>query len=413
MFAVADPSLIDRLEEMPPGAELGALLALLDRDRLDGYGRVMLLMARARQIAWLQAEFYADVWAVAEAERTITGEGCYDYTSEELQAALTCTRRAADRHLGLASQLDRLPQVREALANGLIDLPKAKVICHRLSTLDDESADRLATVALERAPTQTTGQLAARIDRLIIALDPEAAHQRYQRSVSDRHVTVEPDSEGTATLTGWSLPTDQALRAMDFINQLAHRLRVKGETRTMDQLRADIMLDLLQGNHLPAENSGRGVVDLRIDLTTLAGLDDLPAQAEGWGPLMADVARQVVHDQPQAEWRVTVTSPEDGQPVSVGTTRRRPAVAQRRQVVAHNPTCVFPGCRTPATRSDLDHNLPWAKGGPTVNQNLAPLCPRHHTAKDRGGWILRQIRRATHLWISPLGHQYLVKPEPP
>jgi hypothetical protein len=413
MFATAKLSWIDDLEEMAPGRELGDLLETVDRDRLDGYGRVVLLKARARQIAHLQAEFYADMWAVAEAEEPLPDEDLYQFTSEEIQAALSCTRRAADRHLSLAYELNhRLPQVLQALAEGRIDLPKARIITDRLAMVDQEVASRLAAMVLEKASTQTTGQLAARIDRLIIAADPQAARNRYERSVLDRHVVLEPDSEGTATLTGYSLPTDRALKAMDHVNLLAGHLRVAGETRTMDQLRADVLLDLLEGRQ-PQARSGRGVVDLRIDLTTLAGLDDQPADVPGWGPLVADVARRIVDEQTQAQWRVTVTDPATGQPVWTGTTRRRPTASQGRLVTAYNPTCVFMGCRHPATRSDLDHNQPWAQGGPTISSNLAPLCARHHTAKDQGGWTLRQTLPGTYRWKSPLGHTYEVTSQPP
>jgi len=413
MFAVLEPSQIDRLDGMAPGPGLGGLLASIDRGRLDGYGRVVLMKARARQIAHLQAEFYADVWAVAEAEDPLPGEDMYQFTSEEIQAALSCTRRAADRHLGLAYDLCiRHPKVREALAEGRIDLSKARVISDRLGLVDRELAARLAEVVLEKASTQTTGQIAARIDRLIIAADPEAARKKYQRSVADRHVQLEPDSDGTATLTGFNLPADRAPRAMDHINLLAGRLRVKGEIRTMDQLRADILLELLEGR-LGTGALSRGAVDLRVDLTTLAGLDDQPAEVAGWGPLIAEVARRIVDEQTKAQWRVTVTNPDTGEPLWTGTTRRRPTAYQRRLISACNPTCVFMGCRSPATRSDLDHNHPWARGGPTTTDNLGPLCPRHHTAKDQGGWTLRQAPPGTYRWQSPLGHGYVVTSQPP
>ena len=414
MFAVSETSQVGRLDEMAPGRILGDLLETVNRERLDGYGRVVLMKARARQIAHLQAEFYADVWAVAEAEKRLGGEEVYEFTSEEIQAALSCTRRAADRHLALAYNLCiRHPQVRRALADGTIDLPKARVISERLDPLDQELATRLAGMVLERASTQTTGQLAARLDRLIIAADPEAAHKKYQRSVADRHLMLEPDSDGTATLTGYHLPADRALRALDHVNLLASRLRVKGETRTMDQLRADVLLDLLEGRRLEADGIGRGVVDLRIDLTTLARLDDQPAQVSGWGPLIADVARRVVDEQTKAHWRVTVTNPDTGHPVWTGTTRRRPTATQRRLISAYHPTCVFMGCRHPATRADLDHNQPWARGGSTTINNLAPLCPRHHTVKHQAGWTLQQTRPDTYRWQSPLGHGYVVTSQPP
>ncbi|HKY48366.1 MAG TPA: DUF222 domain-containing protein [Acidimicrobiia bacterium] len=413
MFATGTYSWIEQIEQMPPGEELWQALSTIDRERLDGYELVVLMKAGARQIAHLQAQFYADLWAMAEAAKPFPGEGIYEFASEEIQAALSCSRRAADRHMTLAYHLtDRFPQVAKALSEGRIDLSKARVITDRLSLVDHELADRLAEVVLDKAPDQTTGQLIARIDRLIVAADPDAARKKYERSVEDRHVVLEQDSEGTATLTGYSLPADRALRAIDHIEQLARSLRVSGETRTMDQLRADVLLDLLEGRYFDS-SVGRGVVDLRIDLTTLAALNDQPAEVAGWGPVLADVARQMVDDQTRAEWRVTVTNPDTGDPVWTGTTRRRPTASQRRVVAAYSPTCVFKGCRMPATRSDVDHNRPWSHGGPTITSNLAPLCPRHHTVKDRGGWKLEQIKPGFYRWTSPLGHVYLVRPQPP
>ncbi|MGH8928383.1 MAG: HNH endonuclease [Acidimicrobiia bacterium] len=125
------------------------------------------------------------------------------------------------------------------------------------------------------------------------------------------------------------------------------------------------------------------------------------------------MARRMVDEQSEAQWRVTVINPETGEPAWTGITRRRPTAAQRRLISAYNPTCVFMGCRSPATRSDLDHNQPWAKGGTTTTDNLAPLCPRHHTAKDQGGWTLQQTRPGTYQWQSPLGHNYVVTSRPP
>ena len=41
----------------------------------------------------------------------------------------------------------------------------------------------------------------------------------------------------------------------------------------------------------------RGVVDIQVKLSTLAELDNDPALIPGWGPVIADIARQVAHDQ--------------------------------------------------------------------------------------------------------------------
>ena len=52
-----------------------------------------------------------------------------EFASDEIRAALTLTRRAAETDLGLGfSVCERLPRVREALEAGLIDLRKARTV---------------------------------------------------------------------------------------------------------------------------------------------------------------------------------------------------------------------------------------------------------------------------------------------
>jgi hypothetical protein len=154
------------------------------------------------------------------------------------------------------------------------------------------------------------------------------------------------------------------------------------------------------------------VVDIRVDLTTLAGLDEKPGQIPGWGPVIADIARKITREQEDSEWRITITD-EEGQPIGVTTTRRRPTTAQRRQVEARNPTCVFPGCRMPAGRCDLDHEHLWSETHRTSVSHLEPLCRHDHVNRHRRRWTLRQIRPGVYEWVSPLGHTYLRRPEPP
>jgi hypothetical protein len=416
MFDSDDSGLLDQLDRLPPGPELAALLWKVDRRQLNGCERVALMEARARLIAHLQADFYADMWAVTEAEARLFGEADkYRAATNEIRAALAWTRRAAERNLELARALtEALPRVGRALSEGKIDLPKARVIADAVAGIDPQAVEAVIEKVLELAPRQTTGQIYARAKRLLMSLDPEVAAKRYRASVETRTVQVYPDASGTASLSGCNLPTDRAIAAMERIEQLAESLRTKGETRTMDQLRADVFLDLLEGRPLPIHIRNRQpVIDLRIDLTTLAELDDKPAEVPGWGPVLADVARQIAESQSQAEWRVTVTHPDHGNPVWNGRTRRRPSAAQRRRVIAYNPTCVFPGCRRPATRADIDHNRPWSQGGPTTVTNLAPLCDYDHTGKDTFGWTLRQTDPGVYRWRSPLGRVYLVESQPP
>ena len=44
-------------------------------------------------------------------------------------------------------------------------------------------------------------------------------------------------------------------------------------------------------------------VDLRVDLDTLNELNDHPGDLAGYGPVIADIARQVAEHETKAEWR--------------------------------------------------------------------------------------------------------------
>ncbi len=75
-------------------------------------------------------------------------------------------------------------------------------------------------------------------------------------------------------------------------------------------------------------------------------------------------------------------------------------------------TCSFPGCRRPARRTDLDHTIAFHRGGMTCECNLAPLCRRHHQAKQAPRWHLTQDQPGVMTWELPSGRRYTVTPEP-
>jgi hypothetical protein len=413
-----DPLVAD-LVWLPTGIMLAAALDRIDRECLSGFDRVTVLKARARQIAHDQAELMADIRSVSESVSELSNnpepdvEDRFNATASEVSAALSLTRRSAEMQVDLADVLcERLPQVWRALSEGLIDLPRARILADQTVHLPRELAQQVCDQALVKAPGQTTGQLRARIQRLIICIDPAAAKDRYENTLTERRVICEPTDAGTANLHGLDLPADQANQAMCRINRLAHTAKRGGDRRCIDQIRADIYLDLLTGNHQETTRSDHGTVDIRVELTTLLGLDDQPGEIPGWGPVISDITRQLVGDADKAEWRVAVE--HEGQLVDVITTRRRPSKAQKRIAQTRNPHCVFPGCRMPARECDLDHRHSWAETHQTSTCGLEPLCRHHHKLKHRG-WKLEKhpTKPNTYIWTSPLGQTYEVGPDPP
>lgn len=399
-------------EGMQPGPELGRLLADIDLDHLNGHHMVTVMEAFARQVAHYQAGMYPSMAELAfcpegDAYSPSDRQGeMLEFASLSVQAPLRLTRRAADLALELAVDLRwRLPAVAEALRRGVIDLSRARVIVNGTSHLDPDAARQVADTVLEKAPELTTGQIRAWLRRLCIDADPDDAEKRREEALDERRVVAEPNDDDTANLMGINLPGERVASLMRKINQLARNLKTKDEPRTMDQLRADIFLDLLEGKIHPRRGR-RSIVDIRIDLPTLLGLAEHAGEIPGWGPVISDIARQAVEQQPDGEWRVTVTDPDTGNPIWNGTTRRRPTTAQRRHVETRHLTCVWPGCRMPATECDLDHTHGYAQGGPTQVINLGPLCRYNHTGKTQGGWKVHQPHPGQWIWTSPHNHTY-------
>ena len=104
----------------------------------------------------------------------------WDWAADEIGAALTFTRRRTEADLGLAhTVLGKLPAVWAALAAGHIDIHKARVFADHLGDLADAQISRICARLLPLAPGWTTGQLAARLLREVLAIDREFARRRY------------------------------------------------------------------------------------------------------------------------------------------------------------------------------------------------------------------------------------------
>jgi hypothetical protein len=398
------------LDSMEPGPFLAAILSAVDLSRLSGFDRVVVMRARQRLVSHHQAHLYGDMAAIADAIEDLDGSDDPELVAEgaaaEIRAALRLTRRAADSELELALELrDRLPCVWDAFSAGDLDVRRVRVVMSGTAHLDQETARKVSNEILNRAPQLTTGQLKAHLQRLCIEVDPETAKARYEEAVEERRVIVEPSEDGTAHLLGLDLPPDRVASAGAFVNRVARSLKRDGEPRSMDQLRADVFLDLLEG-HSFSTTPDRGGVELRVDLATLTQLSEAPGELGGYGPVIADIARQVTDRQHGSRWRYVVTDPYTGLPVHHGTTRRRPTATQRRHVEVRDLTCVFPGCRMPSTACDLDHRVTWAEGGRTVTDELAPACRHDHLIRHRHGWTYQPLPGGDYLWTSQLGHSY-------
>jgi hypothetical protein len=449
-------ALPDDIAVLPPGPELAALLASIDRSTLSSDDLVRLARARHRLVAHQQAELLADLHAVAQLPYDgPRPPGADDPPWSNVWAEVECafamrwTSRAASRQVTLAWDLvERLPAVFAALLAGRIDVPKALVIRDAVVGLEPAVARRVVAEVIDAAEELTTGQLRARLRRLVIAADPDNAAARAARALGERRVEPRLNDNNLADLLAFDLPPQRVAAAMERLTAIAAAAKAAGDTRRVDHLRADAMLDLLVGEGVavgapvtrgtldgrwdpetgdagngssatraPVRGGGgpaprRGVVELQVPLTTLLGLAEAPGELAGLGPVVADIARQVTAQQQDATWRFSVSNGL-GEVIHHGVTRRRPTAATAAFVRARNRTCVAPGCRRAATSCDLDHTTAWVEGGHSGPENVGPLCRRHHRFKHAPGTDLIHFSGGTFGWTTPAGLQYVTRPEPP
>lgn len=325
------------LAEMAPGPQLGAALAGLDLSSLTGSDLVEVLQARARQLAHEQARLLAAMaeigWCdphagpdeVARLAQLPDEDEPLVPAADEIRAALAWTRNAAYREYHFAqSLLRRLPRVFAALDEGKICRSKAWLFNELCADLTEEQAGVVTDRLLPKAGRLTTGELAARIKKMAIALDPEWAARRYATAVRDRDVIGYLDADGTATVTGRRLSADQAAAACARIEDLAKAAKRAGHPGRIGPLRADIYLGLLDGRW--AHHSREEIV---ADLLARVTPTGRPAHAE---PTPADqpTPTEPTPAEPPADETTTDDTPQNPIPDDCVVTNGAPAGGQPR-----------------------------------------------------------------------------------
>ena len=219
----------------------------------------------------------------------------------------------------------------------------------------------------------------------------------------------EANPDGTANLLALNLPPETVVAALERVNRLAKEANTSGDQRSIDQIRADVFSDLVTGRGLSAAPAGS--VDITVDLTTLTGLSEVPGEIPGWGPVIADIARQVAvptsgvsggspsPTRTAGRWCGTGPPEDDPQQPNAATSRRG-----NRCVSSPGAGCP-PGTATSTTPTTTP------KADATHPHNLGPLCRHHHRLKHEAGWKLEQPTPGTlHLDQPTRAHLPLTRP---
>ena len=246
--------------------------------------------------------------------------------------------------------------------------------------------------------------------------------ERHERALQQRRVVLEPAEDGMAWLHQYG-PRGRGARDL----RPAHRRRRRSsprspdETRTLDQLRADVFCDTPhrrrhrhpaarsprhprhRGRHRPGPRTARPDSD-----------DGRRRRRDGGGcrPDLDDTGAGAVRRREAGGCGCSPTprpgscSPWAG--TGTGHPRNCAGWSDGGPRPAWPPDATSP---PPDVRSTT--TSPGNTAATTALGNLGPFCKGHHTVKHHGDWRVEQIDGSggAMLWTSPTGRQYRVDPE--
>ncbi|MCQ2002162.1 HNH endonuclease [Arthrobacter zhaoxinii] len=394
----------------------------------------------------------------------------FSLAASECAAILNVPQVTGERLLSEAGQLCGTQTATLAgLEEGRFSYQHAQVVLEQCRNVSAEKLPGIEADLLKAAEGQTRAQFSAKARRLREKKFPETVSKRHLSAFEQRRVTLDREEDGMSCLSAY-LRAAEAQQIYTALSTAARGEQAGGDSRSTDQLRADILAQLLMGSSRglfaapgtraeagnnsrtvhtgddtdrtrqneggvsfdggPENDCGRegspdpearadvgsgpieGIVPraeimVLISAETLFGADDLPAELHGYGPISAEEARRLAWN--AAGWTGLAQDPKTGEILGVGRRRKVPA-GLRRWLRARDGTCRFPGCRVSTASSDIDHTTDWARGGPTDHGNLEHLCRRHHRFKTLGFWNACQSTPGVIEWTSPTGRVYRTEP---
>ncbi len=330
---------------------------------------------------------------------------------KQVAAELSMTEGAVGHLLDTATELrDSMPATWRLFTGGWapwrsVDIALGQsqgVPADRMGEYDD-----LAAHAVEHTHA---ARLKDRLRRARERMLAESATTRRKLADANRRVRLEPMADGQAAIeivggaTDW-VPVDHALTAAAVAAK-----GTPGETRSVGQLRHDILLDIvtegLKTGSLPdpatkvGQRKGVAVeLLLTIPVLSLLGTDTALASIEGYGPIDLDKARELAAEAPS--FVRVLTHPITGARLTMDRTAYRPPADLKRWLRIRDQECRDPGCRRPARHTDRDHVREWQHDGPTDAVNLASICRAMHLLKSMGLWQETVHPDDTVTWTSP------------
>jgi hypothetical protein len=315
---------------------------------------------------------------------------------EWLRASCKLSGGAAAERVGIARQLEKLPQTEAAFATGQLGYQHVVVMARAAEHVGAAAVRKEEANLLKVAQTMDPGRFTGvaknfehRVDAAGALDEANRAHQRRYFHLGDPvdglvRLDGLLDAEGGATLRAALQP---------FMKP------IKEDERTYGQRCADAVVELARQSSGGRRNSAgpRPQLLIRASLDTLAGTPGGPAgELEGGGTVPAETVQRYACD--SAISRIVGQGELDHE--LSHATRTIPA-STRRALESRDRECVFTGCGRRPSWCDGHHLVWWTRGGPTTLPNLALLCRPHHRMVHEGGWRLERQKDGRFAAIPP------------
>jgi hypothetical protein len=166
----------------------------------------------------------------------------------EIAAELSSSMDDARRRIADAEALtSRLPMTLASMEAGKLDLARASKVCGATVWLSDDDARAADGVLEKRLPGKDVAQVQKAASYVARKVDPDGPGRRTRKRGRSRGVSVTYHRRGVASLSITNATAGRVNAAFERVDHAARKLRNGAQSRSLDELRAEVAIGLLMG----------------------------------------------------------------------------------------------------------------------------------------------------------------------
>jgi Domain of unknown function (DUF222) len=354
----------------------------------------------------LAADVHPDKIGRSERQRAI-GLGIAD----QLGMACKVSGFEAARRLGVARALwFDLPDTYRLLTDGRISEYVASLVVTETRHLDAETRrDVDGKIVAGGIAQMGPCSAAACARKYAYEADREGYLRRGRTERKHRRVSLRPAPDTMSFLSGY-LPAEQGVACLRSLRDHTDTVKATGDPRCRDQIMADTLVERITGQATAADVNAELQILIPID-ALLNAADQTAAQLDGYGPLPADIAREILATSKGRKWWRRLYAAPVGGPIGGDPCRRHFDGFIKKLIMVRDRMCRDPYCDAPIRH--IDHIQRYSDGGLTIYSNGRGTCERGNYVREMPGWNIESIfsgfdgKPHTVKITTPTGHTYL------